>query len=109
MALCEIRFWQTKSGKKPVEKWIDELTNEQRLRVAKLLRSLAHSGRDLMMPESRYLGAKLFELREKQDGLRVYYTFFGSTIAVLVAGGDKDSQERGIVLARERMKAISVK
>jgi putative addiction module killer protein len=51
--------------------------------------------------DRRHLGARLYELREHAGpGYRVYYTVMGERLIVLLAGGDKRSQERDIDRAR---------
>ena len=59
-------------------------------------------GFDLGMPVSKNLGEGLFELRDRARGLRLYYCFYGHTIAMLLLGGDKLSQDADIKKARAR-------
>lgn len=39
-------------------------------------------------------------------GYRVYYTFRGETVVLLLVGGDKDSQEADIARAKELVKEL---
>ncbi len=60
-------------------------------------------GNDLRLPHSKPLGEGLFELRERKYGYRVYYGFKGQCLIILLAAGNKRSQERDIKIARERL------
>lgn len=98
-----IRYWTNDKGKSPIEKWFLELTPEQAKFVAKEIRMLEVSGIELKLPHSKSLGQGLFELRERRFGYRVYYCFQADRIIILLASGDKKSQERDIKIARERL------
>ena len=98
-----IDYWSSGTGKSHVEKWIDKLTPEQLKSVAKELSMLRRAGTDLKLPHSRALGKGLFELRERKFGYRVYYGFKGQRMIILLAAGDKKSQENDIKVARRRL------
>ena len=102
----QIQFWSESKGKNPIEKWLDSLTEEQLRSVAKELRMLEKSGNNLKLPHSRALGKSLFELRERRFGYRMYYTFQDRYLIILLAAGDKTSQEKDIRIARERLLKI---
>lgn len=106
--MYDIRFWESPSGRKPVRKWLDGLSDQAFKRIRKLLAMVERRGPALGMPHSRNLGDGLFELRETGTGPghRLYYCEVESQIIVLLAGGDKGSQERDIVTARKRMENI---
>ncbi len=86
-----------------VEKWLSGLSDEHLRSVAKEIKLLEEAGSDLRLPHSRALGGGIFELREKRFGYRIYYAFKGNKLIVLLAAGDKNSQERDIKAARERL------
>ena len=69
----KIEYWCNEKGKSTVEDWLDSLTNEQLKSVAKEVKMLELCGNSLKMPHSRSLKDKLFELRERQYGLRIYF------------------------------------
>ena len=52
-----------------VEKWLENLTNEQLKSVTKELLLLEKCGNTLCLPHSKSLGKGLFELRERSFGL----------------------------------------
>ena len=89
-----------------VEKWLGKLPKEQKFAIAKKIALLEKLGDKLAMPNVRTLGAGLYELREMSFGIRVYFYFSRETqkIIVVVAGGNKDSQQRDIKIAREAMR-----
>jgi putative addiction module killer protein len=57
--------------------------------------------------DQRFLGAGLYELREHTGpGYRVYFTILGEQLILLLAGGDKSSQQRDIALARSMIERL---
>lgn len=57
--------------------------------------------------DQRFLGGGLHELREHMGpGYRIYFTFRSKRLILLLAGGDKDSQERDINLARSMIERL---
>ncbi len=64
---------------------------------------LEEIGNELRLPHSKALGDGLFELPERRHGYRIYYGFNGKSLIILLAAGDKTSQERDIKIARERL------
>jgi putative addiction module killer protein len=99
----QIHYWTNESGKSPIEKWLDKLTKEQFTYVAEELDILEQLGNNLKLPHSRALGKGLFELRERQFGYRLYYCFKENKIIILLAAGDKKSQEKDIKVAYKRL------
>lgn len=99
----KIDYWSEKGKKSPVEKWLDSLTVDQLKAVTKGVKLLEMLGNELRMPHSFPLGEGLFELRERHYGYRVYYGFRGNHLIILIASGDKSSQERDIKIARQRL------
>lgn len=91
------------ASKNLIEKWLDKLTAEQLKSVAKEIKMLEIAGNELKLPHSRALSNGLFELRERRFGYRIYYCFRGNNIILLLAAGNKQSQEKNIKTARERL------
>lgn len=89
-----------------VEKWLKKLPREQKTALVRRIALLELLGDKLGMPNVRSLGQGLFELREMSFGNRLYFYFSVSErrIVVIVGAGDKDSQQRDILKAREAMK-----
>ena len=101
-----IEYWAGTAGKNLVDKWLDKLTAEQFKSVAKEIKMLEIAGNELKLPHSRALSNGLFELRERRFGYRIYYCFRGNNIILLLAAGDKQSQEKDIKTARERLATL---
>jgi putative addiction module killer protein len=99
----KIDYWSEKDKKSPVEKWLDDLTEDQLESVTKKVKLLEKMGNDLKMPHSFPLSKGLFELREMHYGYRIYYGFKGSLMIILLVSGDKSSQGRDIKIARDRL------
>lgn len=101
----ELRYWGAEKNN-PVENWLDGLNNEQAKCVSKELKLLARCGSNLRLPHSKSLGQGLFELREQRYGFRIYYGFMKNCVIMLVAGGNKSTQERDIKIARLRLESL---
>lgn len=87
-------------------KWFEGLEQEVAESVYKELGLLETFGNTLRLPHSRTLGEKLFELRERRFGCRIYYTFQGNKVIILLAAGDKATQEKDIKVARRRIDVL---
>ncbi len=86
-----------------IEDWFEQLTKDKLKAIAKELKLLQLCGNSLRLPHSKALGKKLFELRERNFGLRMYYTFSSNRKIVLLHGGDKATQKQDIKLARNML------
>ena|SRR3990167_8403257 len=106
MNLWQIDYWNPGQNKGPVEKWLDKLSKEQFQSIAKELSILEQAGSNLKLPHSKALGKGLFELRERKFEYRIYYTFRGKCMIILLAAGDKKSQENDIKMARKRLMMV---
>jgi putative addiction module killer protein len=57
--------------------------------------------------DNRFLGAGLFELRDDfGPGYRIYYMHRGDELVILLVGGDKASQARDILRARQMIEQL---
>lgn len=83
--------------------WINKLIKDQSNAIFKKLYILEELGNELELPHSKSLGKGLFELREMEYGYRIYYGFHGKHVIILLAAGDKTSQDRDIKIARQRL------
>ena len=102
-------LWEDDNGDSPLEDWFDKLTKEHFSSIAREIKLLEMAGNQLRLPHSKSLEDKLFELRERSFGFRIYYTFCKGKIILLVCGGTKDSQVRDIRSARKILAKIHAK
>jgi len=82
------------------------LTEEQASSVTKELLILEKLGNTLRLLHSRSLSKGLFELRERQFGYRLYYSFKGNRLIILLAAGDKKSQDKNVKTAYKRLENL---
>lgn len=85
----KIDYCVAHSGKHGIEKWLDALSGEAFRSVFKEITILHLMGNALGLPHCRLLGKKLFELRERRYGYRIYYGFLDEHIILLLVAGNK--------------------
>ena len=98
----DIRRYITPDGRNPFAEWLSSLRNlnavvkiEQRLDRVRLGN----------LGNSKSVGEGVCELKvDFGPGYRVYFGQFGSTILLILCGGDKSSQEQDIRKAKEYWK-----
>lgn len=95
----EIRNYQTPDGRSPFEEWLDALRDKRAIdKIEKRLRRV-ESGN---LGDYRSVGEGVCEFRINYGpGYRVYFGQIGSTIILLLCGGDKSTQEEDIQKAKE--------
>lgn len=85
-------------------KWLDSLRDRNaRLRIATRIRRM-----ELGNPgDTKSVGSGVFEMRIPYGpGYRLYYVTIGTTLVVLLCGGDKSSQKRDIAMAKGMAREI---
>jgi len=94
-----IETYVTSSGKRPFREWLDDLSDMKAraaidLRIERL--EMGNFGK------CEPVGEGVFELKFKLGpGYRVYFSKVGSCIILLLCAGDKGSQKKDIVKAKE--------
>lgn len=79
------------------EQWFDALDNSVKARVQKGIDRMAVGN----FGDHKALGDKVYEMRFHFDaGYRVYYTYDGHELVLLLAGGNKRSQRDDIDCAK---------
>jgi len=95
----EILKYKTATGKIPIDEWLcslkDSMAKKQALiRIRRL--SLGLEG------DRKSVGDQVMELRiPLGKGYRVYYTWVGSSVVLLLAGGNKATQSKDIEKAKQ--------
>jgi phage-related protein len=108
MAIWEIVFYESASGRAPVREYIDALSTSDAARVAVGLRLLAQSGTALGMPHVRpVVGTELWELRIRgRVQHRVLYLAVSGRRMLLLHAFEKKTDEtpaRAIETALHRL------
>jgi putative addiction module killer protein len=95
----EIRNYLTEDGRSPFEEWLDALRDTRAIdKIEKRLKRVALGN----FGDYRSVGEGVYELRiDYGPGYRVYFGQVGSTIVLLLCGGDKSTQEQDILRAKE--------
>ncbi len=97
-----IQVYQTLSGKTPFEDWIAALTD---LKAKAILFQRIDRVRLGNFGDCRSLGSGIYELRISWGpGYRIYYGLDGLKIVLLLCGGNKSSQRKDILRARQLWK-----
>ena len=98
-------MWESSSGKRPIEKWIQDLPHTHKRKIDKLFGLLETFGPQLSLPHNKNLGGGLYELRDSSmgPGYRIYYGVHVARIVILLTAGVKTSQKRDIIIARKRL------
>ena len=97
-----IQVYEQANGKSPFTEWVQSL-RDKKTRAVILQRidrvRLGNFG------DCRNLGSGVYELKISWGpGFRIYYGLDGPRIVLLLCGGDKSSQKRDILKARELWK-----
>lgn len=100
--VIDIEIYETANGKRPFEAWIKDI-REIHTRAKILTRidrlKLGNFG------DCKSLQDGVYELRINYGpGIRIYFGKIGSKVILLLYGGDKSSQEKDIVKAKEYLK-----
>lgn len=95
----EVLIYETAEGKVPFESWLAGLKDA----VGRaLIRKRINRVRLGNLGNNRSVGNGVWELKiDFGPGYRVYYGEDGSRVIVLICGGDKGSQDRDILKAKE--------
>jgi phage-related protein len=81
-----IEYYQSGTGKAPVEEFIDSLDAKSRPRIARTLDLLEEFGINLGMPYAKHLENQLWELRVRHGRNRyriIYFLYYSQTFVLL--------------------------
>jgi putative addiction module killer protein len=86
-------------------RWQERLARKKNPVVALIAKRIQRIRKDGYAGDVGDVGEGVSEMRiDHGPGYRVYYVQLGDVVAMLLIGGDKDSQERDIKLAKELAK-----
>ena len=96
--MYEIQIYTKENGKSPFKEWFNDLDQVTQIRVESRIDRLALSN----LGDSKALGEGIHELRlHFGPGYRIYFSFIGKHIVLLLAGGEKSTQDKDIKNAKE--------
>ncbi|MBD2664298.1 addiction module killer protein [Richelia sinica FACHB-800] len=95
----DIQNYITLEGKIPFEEWLDSLRDRTaRAKIRNRLKRVELGN----LGNYRAVGEGVCELKiDYGPGYRVYFGQIGTTIVLLLCGGDKSTQEKDILIAKE--------
>ena len=90
----QVVFYREKSGRVPVQRWLDGLPEIPRRKCEELITQLQESGHQLTYPHAHSLRDGIHELRARHGTVRyrILYFWHGSTVAVITHGIVKKSR-----------------
>jgi putative addiction module killer protein len=95
----ELVLYVTDQGDAPFESWFLGLRDRQaRIRIRKRLDRVEAGN----LGDYKSVGSGVFELRiDYGSGYRIYFAQSETTIVILLCGGDKTTQDRDILVAKQ--------
>lgn len=98
----EILVYQTANGKQPFSEWLGSFTDR---RVKSRIRARLDRIQAGNFGDTQLVGTGIWELRlHFGSGYRIYLGLDGDTFVILLSAGDKSTQDRDILCAREYWK-----
>lgn len=95
----ELILYETDDGNCPLVSWLDRLRDSRaRARIKKRLDRVELGN----LGDVRSVGEGVLELKvDYGPGYRVYFSEIGSTVVLLLCGGDKSTQRQDILKAKQ--------
>ncbi|NJR66277.1 MAG: type II toxin-antitoxin system RelE/ParE family toxin [Leptolyngbyaceae cyanobacterium CRU_2_3] len=94
-----LRLYRSADGEIPFTEWLDSLRD---IKTQTIINKRLDRVRLGNLGDYRSVGAGVYELRiDHGAGYRIYFGQVGSTIVLLLCGGDKSSQAQDIVRAKD--------
>jgi putative addiction module killer protein len=95
----EIKNYLTADGRNPFEEWLNDLRD---IRARAKIRNRLKRVESGNLGNYAGVGEGVCELKiDYGSGYRVYFGQIGSTVVLLLCGGDKSTQEQDILRAKE--------
>jgi putative addiction module killer protein len=96
---AEVRVYEDAAGDRPFDRWFDRLDARAAARITRAVTKIEGG----LLPDVKPVGAGVHETRiDFGPGYRVYFGFDGGALVILLAGGDKRTQDRDIAAAQAR-------
>lgn len=96
--MYEIEIYRKENGKSPFKEWFNDLDLQTQSRVESRIDRLKLGN----FGDCKALGEGIHELRMFfGPGYRVYYSLIGKEIVLLLAGGEKSTQDKDIKNAKQ--------
>ena len=96
--MIELNRYSTSDNRVPVSEWLDSLDRTVRGRILNYIDRMQRGN----FGYSRSVSQGIMELKiDFGPGYRVYYLHDGTSLVVLLCGGDKRSQQKDILKAQE--------
>jgi putative addiction module killer protein len=94
----DLIVYQTNEGKEPFTKWIQSLDGSIRAYVRARIKRVSFGN----LGDCKWIGRGVMELRlDRGPGYRVYFAMLEQRLILLLAGGDKSTQDRDITKSQE--------
>jgi len=104
MDQVEVRIFALENGEEPFTEWHKRLKDKRAQARVDVRIARVRTGN---FGDCKSVGEHVYELRiDYGPGYRVYFGKIGSTIILLLCGGDKSSQDKDVNLALELAKEI---
>ncbi|MYB94208.1 type II toxin-antitoxin system RelE/ParE family toxin [Candidatus Poribacteria bacterium] len=86
--LPRVVFYRERSGRVPIQSWLDGLPAEHQEKCLKAIEQLQEGGRDLRHPHVHRITAEIYELRTRYSTIRyrLFYFWYEGNVAVLTDG-----------------------
>lgn len=95
----ELVSYQTEKGRTPFEEWLEGLRDRKGRAVIRMRLDRLEYGNP---GECGPVGGGVFELKiHYGPGYRLYFGQDGGTFIILLCGGDKNTQQKDILIAKE--------
>lgn len=97
--MIEVRKYLKENGIAPFDEWISRLRDRQaKARILARIRRLGCGAEG----DWKFVGEGVRELRIPEGpGYRIYYAWDGSSLVILLCGGDKSTQRQDIETAKQ--------
>ncbi len=102
----QISLYESPSGKRPIEKFIQTLQPQTRAKLIRLFDLLSDFGPQLGMPNAKPIGDEMYELRIRgKEEVRTIYIFVAGDAIIILHGFKKKTmaiKNKDLLIAKKR-------